>query len=429
MEFIRQNIGVAVAGAACVILAALLALVNGKQSDRVAEELTKRETASRALQSLSQTVTYGDKRVYVNEALIDQERLRVQHNKQSLADVTAAAEAWNRDGFEILEAPIDGLGMVAAFPVPPEHAIKSEFRYNLSLAYLAAADELLTPLTPAMAPTMADVEAGVEAEKERLSYSPKHRAMQDQGANLTEIARENVRAELRSRAAAGKRIYVSPEVVGRVFTEPDPDITFDKLWKAQVSLWVMSDVIGAINDLNLSVTEDLAPEEVRVSRSAVRALEYITVNEAYAVSSQGRPVDSVTQRGCNEQYDVVHYQFKVVMPLDYIPDLEKALMSRNYHTVLNATMERFTLPPENTYELGHEPLMHVTFQGELLLLASWERGTLGKVERNGEMVDGWVYPPLMPYDILKNSLPVQAYREMDKKRLANQTPVYQTPTP
>jgi len=73
MEFIRQNIGVVVAGAACVILAALLAMVNAKQSDRVELELGERTKVSRGLQNLSQTVTYGDKRVHVNQSLIDQD--------------------------------------------------------------------------------------------------------------------------------------------------------------------------------------------------------------------------------------------------------------------------------------------------------------------------------------------------------------------
>ena len=97
-------------------------------------------------------------------------------------------------------------------------------------------------------------------------------------------------------------------------------------------------------------------------------------------------------------------------------------MSRNYHTVLNASIERYTKPEDSGYQLGNDPLVRVKFDCELLLLTSWERGTKGKVENQaGEMVDGWVYPPLMPASFLR-TLDNTARRDVDISRMESNAP-------
>ncbi len=397
MEFIRQNIGVVVAGVACVVLAGLLALVNVKQSGNVDAALKDREGTSRTLSSLSRPKTEGSRQVYINESLIAQQQARVDHNEQSLDAVVLQAQTFNSENFKIREATVGGVA-VPAFPVDERYEDSSEFVYKLSQAYLTAVDDLLVPLQPAVAPTNEEIEARVDAERERLSYTPKYRAMQEAGESLTDIARQNVREDLRLRAAQGKRIYASPEAVGRVFAEPRPDIPFDMFWRAQISLWVMDDVLTVIKELNESVTEDITDRDVMVSDSAVRILQSINVDPNYVGEQGGK--QTLTQRGSDLQHDVIHYGFTVVMPVRYVPELERRLMSRNYHTILNATMTRYIDSQTGEYDLGPEPLMQVTFQGEFLFLTSWERD-------------------LMPEGILR-TIPKTAWRPEDQKRLSSQ---------
>jgi len=397
MEFIRQNIGVVVAGVACVVLAGLLMLVNVKQSANVDAALKDRQVTSRSLSSLSKPKTHNGDKVYINEALIAQEQSRVDHHEASLEAVMLQAQTFNSENFKVLEAMADGVA-VPAFPVDERYDDSSAYVFKLSQAYLTAVDDLLVPLDPAIAPTNEEIEARVEAERERLSYTPKYRAMQEAGESLTDIARQNVREELRLRAAQGKRIYASPDAIGRVFTEPSPDIPFDLFWRAQISLWVMDDVLAAIQDLNESVTEDITDRDVMVSDSAVRVLRSLSVDPTYINEQVGK--QTLTQRYTNQQHDVIHYGFTVVMPVRYVPELERRLMSRNYHTILNVTMARYVESQAGEYDLGHEPLMEVTFQGEFLFLTSWERD-------------------LMPEATLR-SVPKSAWRPEDKERLGSQ---------
>jgi hypothetical protein len=146
------------------------------------------------------------------------------------------------------------------------------------------------------------------------------------------------------------------------------------------------------------VTEDITDRDVMVSDSAVRILQSINVDPNYVGEQGGK--QTLTQRGSDLQHDVIHYGFTVVMPVRYVPELERRLMSRNYHTILNATMTRYIDSQTGEYDLGPEPLMQVTFQGEFLFLTSWERD-------------------LMPEGILR-TIPKTAWRPEDQKRLSSQ---------
>jgi hypothetical protein len=108
-------------------------------------------------------------------------------------------------------------------------------------------------------------------------------------------------------------------------------------------------------------------------------------------------IATLTGRVCNQQYDVVHYNFTVVMPVRHLQQLERNLMSLNYHTVLNVQMHSAPVMIDSLYYFGNDPVMRITISGELLLLTSWERGTWDAEK------DDWSaeLPPLMPVEIVR----------------------------
>ena len=65
------------------------------------------------------------------------------------------------------------------------------------------------------------------------------------------------------------------------------------------------------------------------------------------------------------------------------------------------------------YYYGADPVLEVTLYGELLLLTSWERGTVD------DETEEWVLPPLMPDEVLASiqGRTEDAMREEDVARL------------
>jgi hypothetical protein len=235
-------------------------------------------------------------------------------------------------------------------------------------------------------------------------------------------------------------IYVDPGALDLVFREEMPNPAVVNLWQAQLNLWVTSDIIAAINATNEEVfaKADQEGQPRDVLTAGVKRLIRISVNENYVVpmpetgvaavqpgrfageeeapeveeytsvtTDAGKDTASIlTRRGSGKESDVLHYRIFVIMPTRYLPVLERHLMARNYHTVLNVqilpadtalpTGEVEGPPPSANYYYGTEPVARVEIDGEMLLLTVWERGTWD-AEKNKWSDE---FPPLIPVESL-----------------------------
>jgi hypothetical protein len=109
----------------------------------------------------------------------------------------------------------------------------------------------------------------------------------------------------------------------------------------------------------------------------------------------GPSSDTVTQHYSDQEFDVVQYNFQVVMPTRHVPLLMRTLMQDRNHTVLTYSAQQ--APRTGLYFYSNEPVMLVTFTCEAIFLTSWERD-------------------LVPSGFLR-TLPGGVLRDKDKERL------------
>ena len=276
----------------------------------------------------------------------------------------------------------------------------------------------------------------------------------------------SVEAEAKARATAilmeqqarAGLTYASPTVVDNYLATLPAAPSDADLWRAQVNLWVTEDVLTAIRTINQeSLTDRQVPAGQRnVTNAAIKVVQSLEIDEMYFMgsnkvggSAQGEEegayarrgsrssgssssakatAANLTQRATREDYEVVHYSFTVVMSPGYIQRLQQRLMSMNLHTVLNVSYQMVPPSARGLKYLGTEPVVLVQFQCEWITLANWTRGTWGEVaktDENGQPVtdlrgrtetkQGWVRPPLMPEQVLRDLEKV--LRKEDKDRL------------
>jgi len=189
-------------------------------------------------------------------------------------------------------------------------------------------------------------------------------------------------------------IYIDPAtVIDPVFAAATAQASDSDLWNAQTQLWILGDIVDAIariNDKSLKVPGRATPARRTVPASAIKHLVKVNIPISYVTSSQDDDMDmtagrmggiaaggaNLTQRLTNTKHDVKHYSFTVVMDVQYLPDLQRILLVGNHHTILNVTMRSIETPADaaDVYYYGTDPVMEVTIDGELLMLADWTRG-------------------------------------------------------
>lgn len=249
-----------------------------------------------------------------------------------------------------------------------------------------------------------------------------------------------------------------------VATGTSGDYADDDLWMAQVGLWIQKDIAEAINDTNEQAQQSTLVDNAKgVPSSAVKRLVGTRIRgyvlrggagssagsspgagpagSAMGASSAGTeggivylalPSGSagpptLTGRACNKLYDVVHYDFTVIIPAAYLRRLYENLRLQNFHTVIDvvitvpgtetetgrgAATARAQGDPYRYYGTG--PVVQATIVGELLLLTEWTRG---RWDANKKIWDK-DYPPLVPEQFLaKISRDPEALREEDKTRI------------
>ena len=292
------------------------------------------------------------------------------------------------------------------------------------------------------------------------------------GASSEITAKANTEGleSIRLKKAKMGRVYADMDsFVDRVFQRSESIADDTRLWQAQVHLWVAREVVEAIRETNEQVLAKLPEGRRNVLGAAVKHLISLQVSPDYyigtgksrttratpqrgmtrempmdnkmkgymegykgmeamapgAVRRASRPsaTSDLTQRACCKDYDVVHYNFTVVMPMRHLQDLQLNLLKRNNHTVLNVSIDQATAAAtasrrpgsQSLYYYGTDPVVKVTMACELLLMTAWERGTYDDKQQK------WSdqFPHLMPVAVLKDldELLPDALREEDRDRL------------
>lgn len=278
-------------------------------------------------------------------------------------------------------------------------------------------------------------------------------------------------ASIRLKKAKAGEVFADMNSFDPVFTSATTNASDTQLWQAQINLWVTEEIIRAIHDTNTRILSKLPAGDRNVLASPVKRLVSINIDRDYYtktagaaagstsptkgkgfmfgggkdqfLSKQGRgggmPMPSarmgkkartgtsksdLTKRVCNTQYDVIHYQFTVIMSMRHVQELQYSLLSHNNHTILNVNMAqaiplgggRNSRDGEGAYYYGTDPVLEVTMSCEMLFRTAWERGTYDPKTKKWSSK----LPPLMPVEVLKNlsDLLPNAMRLEDRARLS-----------
>lgn len=239
--------------------------------------------------------------------------------------------------------------------------------------------------------------------------------------------------ELRNQAAANVKVRQARS--GSLYVEPI-DVIFDRyplstalqpgpedMWKAQVNYWIHKSVVQAILDVNQAARADESTAQT-VLTSPIRRLIRIDAGgtqpyvltgtevtggqqDSYAYGGgqgmMGPPMGgpmmgsvdasakapTLTQRICNQDYDVLRYRVQVVMDSSRLFSLLQRLQANQWSTILNVQVraaEDVTFseigaggggmggqPLHQGFYYGPAPVVEVTLTVETLLFTQWER--------------------------------------------------------
>ncbi|HDZ21444.1 MAG TPA: hypothetical protein ENH78_09145, partial [Phycisphaerae bacterium] len=417
MEFIRQHLVLIIVGVAVVVIGGLLLTANMSLDDNIQAAVKERENLGNKLRNLY--------RRPINQEIVDAEEQRVESVKAGLEQVINDSTKWNSRNLEVLAATVvDETGeqeTIHAFPI--DRAVYTQWgmhlKYNLTTSYIERLKAMLEPLKAATPATEEDVDDAVPVWINNLRATDEWRAAKPDDPALVKQARMAARDAVRQESVRDKLIYADASALDFVFTQPTTDATEKQLWQAQLNLWVTRDVLAAIgktNDAAITALQQGDPDKTitpSVAQSAVRRLWKLSVfgytSSAVAAAApaagvitagaeEGPPKRAtLTERSASKLYDVVYYQFIVTLPLRHVGELERTLTSINYHTILSVDMQEEVQMPQDLYYYGPDPVLRVTFKCELLLLASWERGSWD-AQAKAWSADR---PPLMPVSVLR----------------------------
>lgn len=312
-------------------------------------------------------------------------------------------------------------------------------------------------------PSMSSSRGSTRRGEPRGGSTPSRSDSQQQvSPEALDIATRNMTLEKANQGV----IYASEESFNPIFIRgvTPPSIELSKIWDAQMSLWLQEDICHAIR---LTIEETLQEDGKNLSNgsvmdSPIKRVVSIRMQHSQAagndasmgggrggrVMPRGREgadvgrsqATSLTGRTDNQMYNVVRYTLVLRMPARYVQRLIQNLARRNYHVVLNQQIfnpdKTFAGPDrsgggglssgragsgevvdESLYYYGVEPVCEVEIEGEMLMLADWVRGKWNEETRE------WVYPPLMPAEVMQAYLPSSALRPTDQQVINGRIPM------
>lgn len=426
------------------------------------------ETHQEERQDVMRDVKQFGRGTPANPQTIEQRRARVEAMKKERQQVIESTITFNRrpEAYVIPELTLraEGGKTQPALPFVEQVWVNNGLYFDFVQAYFAQLDEEMAALKPAALPTEQEIQGeAVKVQKvlNRLNFrrdgsATRPASARDEG--ISDEAYQKAYARMRLLKAQQGNVYVdinSFDLLTFVRRQMVTTLPPEQIWQAHLSMWVSSDIVDAINQTVEEVyqNENVTPAQRGVPRSPVKRLVSIrlerdtttvrdtktehedewsdyygnprdrgrSVRRETPSSSRTPGAETLTQRATTEKYNVIHYEFTVIMPHRYVPVLQQKLMGLNYHTILeqDISLVEANSQADERYYYGTEPVRKVTFSGELLLLSDWVRGTF----REGDDGQGqWVYPPLMPISVMESRLTSDQQRQTDEDLIEGQLP-------
>jgi hypothetical protein len=268
-------------------------------------------------------------------------------------------------------------------------------------------------LDAATPPTEAEIKDTMAAkEKELTDKAPKNQANgevfnKDALQSEIEQMRQNLPDDMRHSAAAEHKMYLAAE--GALSIDPDLSsggvaqaVTPEKVWLAQLGLWVQEDVVDAIAELNKDskeVANSTVKQLIRLEVSPDRDIYVLPGAAGGPGATPGVPTPlgqpapspvatnsvtdalpkdftvSPTGRVCNGVFDVV--QFTVTLNVQasdvnrVIQGLEKNRLLTVYQSEVQAVNSGAL--QQDGYFFGPNPMVTLTLKCEELFLRRWTR--------------------------------------------------------
>jgi len=498
---------------AVIVLGGVLSAIDLTVAGDVDDALARRVELSGRLSNLTA-------RPQVNDAVRDNERKRVETIKTSAVEILARSRDWNSRNYKVLQLPVvvDGkeIRRVPAFPIDSDEYTKFGLSYVFTQEYRKTLLGMISSMAPASLPTQEDFNNEVVVWEKRLKMLREQQERQKRSllegpaagageqppspaiglgvlpsyvrpggavevgeavpSDIAIQARQMALESIKMKKASEGWIYLSESCLDMIFLAPETNPPNNKLWDAQVNLWLTQDIMRAISATNDAVLAKVPKPQQNVTTAAVKRLVKIDIEERYYGTGTGtgvpgvpaRPafgtgtagpvavgpggtgsvvppgvppgmvpgyvpggqeITTLTQRVTNQKFEVVHYSFSVVMPLHHLHAFQQNLLQQNYHTILKVSMDSVDegldagaqagaaqgATVESLYYYGPDPVMRVTFDCELLLLTDWARGLWD--EQNNKWSSN--LPPLVPVEVLRQiqaGIP-SAIRPADERRL------------
>ena len=218
-------------------------------------------------------------------------------------------------------------------------------------------------------------------------------------AEVHNKARQNATEELMLQKAKAGIMFVSPTTLAMVSDLKQPggaagpeelDVIFPqevwrsadapaaKLWEAQLNLWITQDILSAIDLTNQkSLRTAGGVRKATVPNAAVKLLAGISIEEKYLMQRGGegdeKATADLTQRTTTGEYEIIEYEFLVVMKTAHLPDLMRNLMMRGDHTVTDVSIEHSPAGPDGMRYYGTDPVASIRLVGEVLFRSGWTR--------------------------------------------------------
>lgn len=364
MRFVRENLFYVIL-AAVVVIGSGVAIFYYIGSD-IGNSLDSRQRLSGKLKRLA------NQKPKVNISAVTDMKDRIERLKKANEGDFQACLKFNRESLPVMRLKVSEASSEPAFPVDAAKYGAEGLYLRFFEEYTRQIDQAVSPRRQGLLPTVPPTAQEIEAERIKLA---------EKFTDAVE-AGQKARQSVKLSKTENSLIYVDPDAVDRYFPRRQsravPDVN---LWEAQVNLWVTNEIIQAIITTNQQWlaeqqsqgTPAVAPS---VTRSAIKRLVKVTVEESIAPVATVNVSQSMTQRKTCAEYAVVSYKFTVIMPTRHVRRLIRSLETQNYHTVTNLNMTKVGPTDNELFYYGVEPVMKVEIKGELLLLADWIRPLL-----------------------------------------------------
>lgn len=284
------------------------------------------------------------------------------------------------------------------FPKPADDALK----YAFQDAYKKEFERFLTALHAGVPPERTELKnwkAMIEEEVRAHHSGEIPRGMLDVPQDVLDRIPDEVRWDHEARAAIwnARHMYCYAEVssfdqVSPIYQPRDNSPpAMDQLWLAQTGLWVQQDIVAALVEMNEARSAELTDrgEGPWVGNLPIKQIVGIKVTDALfepktppplpehkplvglsegrgsRVSVDiGKPPDDVTavltQRGSNNEFDVLHARMVLVMDPRYVPQLLDSVLKRNLFTILNVRYRYIPISTEFTGLIyGPDPVIEM----------------------------------------------------------------------